>query len=171
MLAAARTTAVPDGVSGVMGPVSKLACPCCLYACPPASAKPPASHPMPLSLAVPGCRLTAASCRPAITEQPTRGRWGPASVAFSFATAATQAQQSPIRRLAASSPIDGRVPQQSCPACSVSRLQRCWVMAAQRGYELPQPPAPRYHLDVSGELGRFGAAERAARLLSGLRMP
>lgn len=23
--------------------------------------------------------------------------------------------------------------------------QRCWVLAADKGYELPQPPAPRYH--------------------------
>lgn len=30
------------------------------------------------------------------------------------------------------------------PRCLPARLQRCWMLAAQSGYELPQPPVPRY---------------------------
>lgn len=29
-------------------------------------------------------------------------------------------------------------------------LQRCWLLAAKHGYELPQPPQPRYCLDTPG---------------------
>jgi hypothetical protein len=55
------------------------------------------------------------------------------------------------------------------PACCLV-IQRCWVMAAQRGYELPQPPAPRYyHQPMPGVCGGVAKHPSAAHALRGLK--